>query len=128
MNILLVEDDPTDLLLFSVVLYSDGHCVEKNTSAEEAVVEIKARKPDLVLLDLNLPGMDGLALTRHLREDESTCDLPIVAVTAANEEFSRRAAFAAGCDAYIVKPVDTRKLSDEIISIVAKKARTRGQT
>ena len=114
MNILLVEDNPTDLKLLSAVLNSSGHSVREQTSAEQAVEEIKARHPDVLLLDLRLPGMDGLELARRLKADPKTRPIPIVAITAAPELFSRQTALAAGCDAYFVKPVDTRKLSGEI--------------
>ena len=114
MNILLVEDDPTDLKLLSAVLQSSGHRVFEKGSAEQALVEIKRCQPEVILLDLNLPGMDGLALARRLKQDPATKHIPIVAVTAGAEQFSRDAALAAGCDAYIVKPVDTRKFSEQV--------------
>lgn len=120
MNVLIVEDDPTDSKLFGVVLEASGHRVLKMDSAEQAVEEIKARKPELILLDLNLPGMDGLALARRLKQDPDTRHIPIVAVTGASEKFSKEEALAAGCDAYIVKPVDTRKLSQQIASAAGK--------
>jgi CheY-like chemotaxis protein len=113
-NILLVEDDPTDMKLLSAVLQASGHCVLQKGSAEQAVEEIKARPPEVILLDLKLPGMDGLALARQLKLDPSTKHIPIVAITAAAEHFSRDDALAAGCDAYIVKPVDTRKFSKQV--------------
>jgi CheY-like chemotaxis protein len=114
MNILLVEDDPTDMKLLSAVLKSSGHRVLEKASAEQAVEEIKRRPPEVILLDLKLPGMDGLALARRLKQDAATRHIPIVAITAAAEQFTRDAALAAGCDAYIAKPVDTRKLSEQV--------------
>lgn len=120
MNILLIEDDPTDSKLFGAVLESSGHRVLRMDSAEHVAKEIKARKPEVILLDLNLPGMDGLALARLLKQDPDTQNIPIVAVTAAPEKFSREEALAAGCDAYIRKPVDTRNLSQQIGNAAAK--------
>lgn len=120
MNILLVEDDPTDSKLLGAVLESSGHRVLKMESGEQAVEEIKPRKPELILLDLQLPGMNGLALARLLKQDPDTRHIPIVGMTAAPEKFSREEALAAGCDAYIVKPVDTRKLSQQITGTAAK--------
>jgi len=114
MNVLLVEDHPTDLKLLSAVLQSSGHRVYEKCSAEQALEEIKRRKPEVILLDLNLPGMDGLALARRLKQDAATKHIPIVAITAAYEQFTRDEAMAAGCDAYIAKPVDTRKLSEQL--------------
>ena len=119
MEILLVEDDPTDSKLLSAVLKSSGHRVLEKSSAEQAAEEIKARKPEVILLDLKLPGMDGLALARLLKQDPDTQHIPIIAVTAASEKFSKEEALAAGCDAYIRKPVDTRKLHEQIVDAAA---------
>jgi CheY-like chemotaxis protein len=120
MNILLVEDDPTDMKLLSAVLTSSGHRVFGKASAEEVAEEIKGHRPDVILLDLKLPGMDGLNLARLLKSDPETQAIPIVAVTAAVEKFSEAAALAAGCDAFILKPVDTRKLPQQVATAAAK--------
>lgn len=120
MNILLVEDDPTDLKLLTAVLAFSGHHVSERTSAEQALDEIKARQPEVILLDLKLPGIDGLTLARRLKQDPETRHIPIVAITAAAEKFSREAALAAGCDAYIAKPVNTRKLAEQIVNAAAE--------
>ena len=120
MIILLVEDDPTDMKLLSAVLQSSGHRVLEKGSAELAVEEIKASQPELILLDLKLPGMDGLALVRHLKQDAATRHIPVVAITAAAEQFSRDAALTAGCDAYILKPVDTRRFSAQVTEATAR--------
>ena len=121
MNILIVEDDPTDMKLMSAVLKSSGHRVLEKASAEQAFEEIKAHPPEVVLLDLKLPGMDGLALVRLLKQNPATSHIPIVAMTAAPEKFSKDEALTAGCDAYILKPVDTRKLPQQIVSAAAHK-------
>lgn len=111
MNILVVEDDPIDMKLLCAVLTSDGHLVQEKISAEDAAEAISARAPEVILLDLRLPGMDGLELTRLLKGDPGTHRIPIVAITAFPDRFTRGAAFAAGCGAYILKPIDTRTLS-----------------
>jgi len=121
MNILLIEDDPTDLKLLSAVLRTSGHRVLERASAETAVEEIKARQPEVILLDLKLPGMDGLTLARLLKADAGTQHIPIVAMTAATEVFSREEALAAGCDAYIVKPIDTRGLPQQLSALAGKR-------
>jgi CheY-like chemotaxis protein len=114
MNILLVEDDPTDMKLLSAVLSSNGHHVLCKGSAEQAAKEVQSHQPDVILLDLKLPGMDGLKLARLLKNDPATQAIPIVAITAAVEKFPEAVALAAGCDAFILKPVDTRKLSQQV--------------
>jgi CheY-like chemotaxis protein len=122
MNILLIEDDPTDSKLFSAVLRTSGHDVLARGSAEQAMEHIKAQKPEVILLDLKLPGMDGLALARQLKQDKDTRHIPIVAVTAASELFSEEEAVEAGCDAYIIKPVDTRRLSAQMSEVAKRKS------
>src|SRR5690348_2301509 len=121
MNILIVEDQPTDLKLLIAVLDAKGHRVIGKGSAELAVAEIKAHKPDVVLVDLKLPGMDGLTLVRLLKKGRATRSIPVVAVTGASEVFSRNDALAAGCDAYITKPVDTRQLSAQVVAATGTK-------
>lgn len=122
MNILVVEDDLTDMKLFSTVLRGSGHRVDGRLRADEAFVAIKAQRPEVILLDLKLPDLDGLELARRLKQEPATRHIPIVAVTAAAETFTREQALAAGCDAYIVKPVDTRQLSDQITAAAGKSA------
>jgi len=114
MNVLLIEDHETDRKLLSAVLHASGNRVVERVSAEEAFEAIGAEQPDVILIDLKLPGMDGLELTRRLRASHDTRDIRVVAVTAAPDLYSRQDALRAGCDAYIVKPVDTRKFSDQV--------------
>lgn len=117
MDILVIEDDPTDLKLLSVVLGTGGHRVLKQASAEAALETVKVSRPNVIVLDLNLPGRDGLALARSLKADPDTRAIPIVAVTAAPELFSREAALGAGCDAFILKPINTRKLPEAVAAL-----------
>lgn len=123
MNILIVEDDPIDMKLFSAVLKASDHRVFEEASAEQAIEALKTRHPEVILLDLKLPGMDGLALARRLKQHPATRHIPIVAITAAREKFSKEDALKAGCDAYIVKPVDTRNLSRQIVGAAAYQGR-----
>ena len=121
MKILIIEDDPTSLKLTSDVLQAGGHLVMLAASADQAIYSIKAVKPDVILLDVRLPGIKGLAVARQCREEPETHHVPIIAITAISKEYGRDEALKAGCDAYIVKPINTRTLSQQIEDVVAAK-------
>ena len=122
MKVLVIEDDPTDRKLMGEVLKMSGHFVREKASAEEALVAIAADKPDVILLDLRLPGIDGLALTRQLKADADTRHISIVAVTAYPERYRREELIAAGCEACIVKPIDTRDLARQVEHAARRKS------
>lgn len=122
MDILVIEDDPIDRKLVGVVLTTSGHVVSARTSAEEAIEAVATVKPDLILLDLKLPGMNGLELLRKLKGLPECRNVPVVVVTAFPELFRKESLMAAGCDAFLLKPIDTRTLSQQITEIVAKKS------
>jgi CheY-like chemotaxis protein len=117
MNILVIEDDPTDRKRLSAVLGTGGHRVLARASVEATLESVEARRPEVILLDLKLPGLDGLALARWLKADPATRAIPLAAVTAAPELFSREAALVAGCDAFILEPIDTRKLPEAVATL-----------
>ena len=121
MKVLVIEDDPTDLKLMGAVLKISGHSVDGRNTAEDAMEAIAADQPDVILLDLRLPGMDGLTLVRQLKANAATCQIPIVAMTAYPDNYQREELLAAGCDAYIVKPIDTRELPNQLEAIAGKK-------
>jgi len=123
MKVLVIEDDPTDLKLVGAVLRISGHTVDWRTAAEGAMEAIAADKPDVILLDLRLPGMDGLALVRLLKTSAGTRQIPIVAMTAYSDQYQREELLAAGCEAYIVKPIDTRELPKRLEKIAGKEPR-----
>ena len=125
MKILIVEDNPTDLKLTEHVLCEAGHQVISVELAEQSLTTIKRTKPDMILIDLNLPGMTGLKLAKILREDEETMQVPIVAISAYPERFSRGAVAAAGCIGYLAKPLNTRTLADQLEAMAAKKPEER---
>jgi CheY-like chemotaxis protein len=118
MKILVVEDQPAELKLAVHVLSAAGHHVERATAAGEAVTAIAAMRPTIILLDLSLPGMDGLTFARKLKDDPSTNDILIVAVTSYPEKFTMADALDAGCDAYLQKPVSTRTLPETLRAVV----------
>jgi CheY-like chemotaxis protein len=114
-----IDDNPTHLKLVAVVLSAAGHKVSDADAAQQALLAIKQEKPEIILVDLVLPDMDGLTLVRNLKADPESRSIPIIAVTAYPDRFGKKDALAAGCDAYIVKPIDTRQLP-RLVSDVAK--------
>lgn len=120
MKVLVVEDEPTSLKLEHVILACEGHHVRDAEGSEKALALIKEEKPAIILLDLGLPGMDGLALARKLKSDPETSDISIIAVTGYPDSYRRDDAIAAGCDAYLVKPVSPRSLPHEVAHAAAK--------
>ena len=109
-SILLVDDSLPNLKLTRFLLTEDGFEVRTAENAEQALLALETRVPDMILMDIQMPGMDGLALTRHLRRDwdSSLRNVPIVALTASAIKGDEQIARAAGCDGYITKPIDTR--------------------
>jgi CheY-like chemotaxis protein len=106
--ILVVEDNEANQMLTRAVLELDGHWVRVATSAEEAMRSIRDEPPDLVLMDVQLPGQDGLSLTRALKSDAASAAIPVVALTAHAMHGDREEVLRAGCAGYISKPIDTR--------------------
>ena len=121
MKILVIEDDPTSLKLASEVLQTGGHVVMLATTADQAIHSIKAVRPEVILLDLRLPGIKGFGVARQCREEPATHDIPIIAITAFSAEYGRDQAREAGCDAYIVKPINTRLLATQMAAALKGK-------
>jgi CheY-like chemotaxis protein len=113
-RILVVDDSEAGQLLVSSVLELQGFRVESAGSAAEVLKRLHTQSPDLILMDVQLPGQDGLSLTRQLKADPATAAIPIVALTAHAMPGDREQALAAGCVGYISKPIDTRTLGDQI--------------
>lgn len=113
-QILVVDDNPINLKLVSDVLEAHGLHVSRAVDAEEAQRLLESSIPDLVLMDIALPGMDGLTLTRKLKADARFRTMAIVALTAFAMKGDDRKALDAGCDGYISKPVDTRTLAAQV--------------
>jgi CheY-like chemotaxis protein len=106
-----------DLKLADLVLSTAGHDVRAVATAEQAFAAIKEDRPKLILLDLDLPGMDGLTLARKLKADPDTRDIRVVAVTFYSEKYPKAAALAAGCDASLLKPINTRELCSQLTAV-----------
>ena len=117
MKILVIEDHPAELKLAHHVLSAAGHSVSEADAAGRAMLAIKEDPPEIILVDLTLPGMDGLSLIRKLKTDAATRAIHIVAITAHPEKYSKADALAAGCDAYLLKPLNTRDLPEQLAAI-----------
>jgi CheY-like chemotaxis protein len=115
-SILVVDDNAENRKLILVILAASGHELITANDAQEALQCMEQRLPDLLLLDLQLPGMDGLTLTRLLKGSARTRDLPIVAVTAYAMKGDEMKARDAGCDGYLIKPLDKRVLRELVQS------------
>jgi len=107
-NILVVEDNPMNVKLIRLLLFTEGYQVRSALSAGEALEALCSFLPDAVIMDIQLPDINGLQLTRLLRQDWRTRGIPIVAVSANAMSQNIQEAYAAGCDGYITKPINTR--------------------
>ena len=109
-SILIVDDNPVNLKLVRILLVGEGYEVRTAADAEEALQVLKESTPRLILMDVQLPGIDGLELTRRLKTDPATRDIKILGLTAYAMKGDEEKILAAGCDGYIAKPIDTRAL------------------
>jgi len=112
--VLVVEDNPDNMRLTQFLLEDDGFEVLSAEDAEQALDVLKTRRPEVILMDIQLPGMDGLTLTRQLRADPAWSETVIVALTAYAMKGDEKNALAAGCDGYITKPVSTRTFASAV--------------
>ena len=104
-KVLVVEDNPTNMRLAVFLLRSVGHVVFSATDAEAGLTLARDQQPNLILMDIQLPGMDGLAATIALKADAATQSIPVIALTALAMKGDEERIRAAGCDGYIAKPM-----------------------
>ncbi len=109
-TILVVDDHPPNLALMSHLLGMHGYDVVTAADARETLAKVSEKAPRLVLMDLQLPGMDGFELTRMLKARPDMAGVPVIAVTSFALSGDKDRALAAGCDSYVAKPIDTRTL------------------
>ena len=121
-RILIVEDNVANMKLASLLLHNAGHSVLSAIDAETGLTLARAEQPDLILMDLQLPGIDGLAATALLKGDPATATIPVIALTALAMKEDQERARAAGCDAYIAKPLRYRELYAVIDELLAERA------
>ncbi|HEY1497849.1 MAG TPA: response regulator [Candidatus Solibacter sp.] len=122
--ILIVDDTPVNLKLTRILLVNEGYKVLTAASAEEALELLRDYQPRLILADIQLPGIDGLEMTRRIKQDERTRDTLVVALTAFAMKGDEERAIEAGCDGYMIKPIDTRSFGGRIRELLDRRAAT----
>jgi two-component system cell cycle response regulator DivK len=115
-KVLIIEDNAANMRLATFLLKSAGHSVLCATDAESGLTLARAEQPDLILMDIQLPGMDGLEATALLKSDAATRDIPVVALTALAMKGDEERIRAAGCDGYIAKPLVYKEFLTTIAS------------
>lgn len=121
-TILIVDDNPVNMKLVRVLLTGEGYQVRTAADAREVLKVLKECRPRLILMDVQLPGIDGLELTRRFKADPATRDILIIGLTAYAMKGDEERILAAGCDGYIPKPIDTRNLPIAIRSFLGPEA------
>ncbi len=114
--ILIVEDEPRNLTLLRDLLQVSGYKTIEATDGEQGVELAKSKKPDLILMDVQMPKMDGLEATRILKADATTSNIPVLALTSYAMKGDKERILEAGCDGYLAKPIDIK----ELLKIVAE--------
>lgn len=118
--VLIVEDNPANMKLACLLLHNAGHATLRAADAESGLTLARTEQPDLILMDVQLPGMDGLAAIALLKKAPETAVIPVIALTAMAMKDDQAKAEAAGCDAYIAKPLRYLELYAAIDSLLAK--------
>ena len=122
-NILLVEDNEVNRRLAGFLLRSQGYHVREAASASAAFEMLETDRPDLIVMDIQLPGMDGLEITRQLKQQPATAAIPVIAVTSYAMKGDREKALAAGCAGYVTKPIDKDTFIKEVAAHVGNKSK-----
>jgi two-component system, cell cycle response regulator DivK len=113
-TVLLVEDNEDNLAVYRTILDHVGYHVIEARDGQEGLARATEDKPDIVLMDISIPKIDGWEVTRRLKSDPETRDIPVVALTAHALDEDREKAFSVGCDGYLAKPVEPRKVVEEV--------------
>ena len=118
-RILIIEDNRTNMKLATLLVRNAGHTVLCAVDAETGLTQARADRPDLILMDIQLPGMDGLAATTLLKQDPATASIPVIALTAMAMREDEEKTKIAGCDAYISKPLRYQELYAAMDALLA---------
>jgi CheY-like chemotaxis protein len=121
-TILVIEDCVLNLKLTRLILMHEGYEVLAASSAMQGLDLLGSHRPDLILVDLQMPGMDGLTLTAQIKQDEATRDIPVIALTALAMKEDRQKALDAGCDGYLTKPIEIELVRAEIRRFLDRRA------
>jgi two-component system, cell cycle response regulator DivK len=113
-TILYIEDNRDNRMLIRRLLMVEGYTVLEAEGSAQAFERLKSAKPDLILMDINMPGVDGYTLTNQIKSMEQFSKIPIVAITANVMKGDREKSLRAGCDGYIEKPIDVDKIGEQI--------------
>ena len=117
-TVLHIEDNFDNRLLFRRLLQADGFEVMEAENAHQAMEALKAIIPDLILMDINMPDIDGYTLTLQIKSTPALQNIPIVAITANVMRGDREKVFKAGCDGYIEKPIDVDRFTDQVVAFM----------
>ena len=117
-KVLVIEDNELNMKLVVALLKIDNFQVLMAFDAETGIRLARRQHPDLILMDIHLPGMDGLTATRLIREDKDLGDIPVVALTSYAMEGDEEKAYAAGCAGYLPKPIDTRSFLESVSKFI----------
>lgn len=117
-RILIVDDSPTDVQALRVMLEKSGHTVSECTNGNDALSRVKQEKPDVVIMDVVMPGINGFQATRSLSKDPDTAKIPVVVVSSKNQETDRVWALRQGAREYLVKPVKESDLLGKIKAVL----------
>lgn len=120
--VLIIEDNPANMKLVCLLLHNAGHATLCASDAESGLTLARTEQPDLILMDVQLPGMDGLAATALLKQAPATAAIPVIALTAMAMKNDQEKTEAAGCDAYIAKPLRYLELYAAIDTLLARRA------
>ena len=120
-KILIVEDNPKNMRVIEMTLRTKGYTLLKATDGQEALDTATRERPDLIIMDLRLPKMSGLEVTRKLREDKAFSYTPIIAITAYVVKGDKERVINAGCDAYLPKPFNTREFPGLVAQVMLQR-------
>jgi two-component system cell cycle response regulator DivK len=123
-TVLYIEDDPNNRTLVRRVLMAEGYAVVEASGAKQALETLKTVVPSLILMDINMPEMDGYTLTAEIRKDKKLDRVPIIALTANVMKGDRERSLEAGCDGYIQKPIDIDNLTGQVERYIRMKRQT----